>query len=366
MSTDSPSQVACGAIHTQGSLCSHSPADSLDEPLGAGMHCRRSSSADHGNPFLLTPKVSKRLKVYTMRVAEEMGVSEKPLHDFINTGGIYYMLLDLKVCMLLNSVMNRETILNDLKELLEYKYFKSALQNHLTACMLSPNLTPYVTDTHEHIMDFIKTHNDVFKIPKSLFGDAELSAQFSTVISDLLACIHGNLKTKRHCLCIFLIGRGNYKNIPLKNLYSLSLLSSLHRDLHIKVGETLDIDMELDDEPTIQENADEVHENSEGSLDNGDNTGGDTNVPNHNCDVSFDGDEDENWDNGLDSETDEGDIDIEGSGFECNRKRPKYTSTKFWNFMDDLLKAVHNMAKEENQGLSILSAAGLPHEAHPP
>jgi hypothetical protein len=34
------------------------------------------------------------------------------------------MLINLKVCMLLNSVVNRETILNDLKELLESKDFK--------------------------------------------------------------------------------------------------------------------------------------------------------------------------------------------------------------------------------------------------
>jgi len=34
------------------------------------------------------------------------------------------MLINLKVYMLLNSVANRETILNDLKELLKYKDFK--------------------------------------------------------------------------------------------------------------------------------------------------------------------------------------------------------------------------------------------------
>ncbi|KIK36596.1 hypothetical protein CY34DRAFT_16277 [Suillus luteus UH-Slu-Lm8-n1] len=381
-SAASQSQVTGGTIHTQGSLHSRSPADSLDEPISAGMRRRRSSSADHSNPFLLTPRVSKRLKVYATRVAEETGVSEKPLHDFIDTGGIYHMLIDLKVCMLLNSVVNRETILNDLKELLESKDFKSALQNRLTACMLSPNLTAYVTDTHEHIMDFIKTHNEVFKIPKSLFEDAELSTQFSTVVSDLLACIRGNLKNKlvlliskhlsimdtakslahscievdashwnryaflRRCLRIFLIGRSDYKNIPLKNLYSPSLLPSLHRDLRIKVGEALDINMELDDEPTIQENANEVRENSEGGLDNGDGAGADTNVPDPSHDADLDGDEDENRDNGLNSGTDEGDIDTEGSGFGGNRKRPKYTSTKFWNFVDDSLEAVRSMAKE--------------------
>ncbi|KAG1719836.1 hypothetical protein EDB19DRAFT_1918500 [Suillus lakei] len=364
----SQSQVAGGTIHTQGSLRSHSPADSLDEPISAGMRRRRSSSADHSNPFLLTPRVSKRLKVYTTRVAEETGVSEKPLHDFIDTGGIYHMLIDLKVCMLLNSVMNRETILNDLKELLESKDFKSALQNRLTACMLSPNLTAYVTDTHEHIMDFIKTHNEVFKIPKSLFEDAELSAQFSTIVSDLLACIRGNIKTKSlfedaelstqfstivsdllacirgniktklvlsisnlsliaasrlmHPIGTDMLFWSDYKNIPLKNLYSPSLLPSLHRDLRIKVGEALNIDMELDDEPTVQENADEVRENSDGGLDNGDGAGADTNVPDPSRDADLDGDEDENWDNGLDSGTDEGDIDTEGSGFGGNGKRP--------------------------------------------
>ncbi|KAG2081016.1 hypothetical protein BD769DRAFT_1378197, partial [Suillus cothurnatus] len=149
------------------------------------------------------------------------------------------------------------------------------------------------------------------------------------------------------CLRIFLIGRGNYKNIPLKKLYSPSLLSSLHRDLRIKVGEALDIDMELDDEPTIQENADEVHENPEGTLDNGDNAGADTNVPNHSGDIDLDGDKDENRDNGQDSGAEEGDVDTEGSGFRGNRKHPKYTSTKFWNFVDDSLEAVRNMAKAE-------------------
>ncbi|KAG1790218.1 uncharacterized protein HD556DRAFT_1242727 [Suillus plorans] len=152
---------------------------------------------------------------------------------------------------------------------------------------------------------------------------------------------------QRRCLRIFLIGRGDYKSIPLKNIYSPSLLSSLHRDLRIKVRETLGIDIELDDTPTVQENADEVRENCEGGLDDGDDAAADTNVPNNSHNVSLDGDEDENRDIGLDSGTDEGEIDAEGSGFGGNGKRPKYTSTKFWNFVDDSLEAVRNMAREE-------------------
>ncbi|KAG2114936.1 hypothetical protein BD769DRAFT_1391322 [Suillus cothurnatus] len=318
-------------------------------------------------------KVSKRLKVYATRVAEEKGVSEKSLHDFIDTGGIFYMLIDLKVCMLLNSVTNRETILNDLKELLESKDFKSALQNRLTACMLSPNLTAYVTDTHEHIMDFIKTHNEVFKIPKSLFEDVELSAQFSTVVSDLLACIRGNIKTKlvlsisknlsimdtaksltHSCIEVDASHWNRYAFLGRLQEYTAEENFTLHHSFLRSTG-TFASKLERPStstwnwmtKPTVQENADEVRENPEGTLDNGDNAGADTNVPNHSGNVDLDGDEDENQDNGQDSGAEEGVVDTEGSGFGGNGKCPKYTSTKFWNFVDDSLEAVHNMAKAE-------------------
>jgi hypothetical protein len=45
------------------------------------------------------------------------------------------------------------------------------------------------------------------------------------------------------CLRIFLIGTGNYKTIPLQDIYS----PSLHQDLHVKVGDALGINVGLDD-----------------------------------------------------------------------------------------------------------------------
>ncbi|KAG2089121.1 hypothetical protein BD769DRAFT_1680124 [Suillus cothurnatus] len=121
---------------------------------------------------------------------------------------------------------------------------------------------------------------------------------------------------------------GNYKNIPLKKLYSPSLLSSLHRDLRIKVGEALDIDMELDDEPTVQENADEVPRTQKAL-----------------------------WITETMQElilmypiTVATSILMETRmriGTMGRIKASKYTSTKFWNFVDDSLEAVRNMAKAE-------------------
>ncbi|OAX34516.1 hypothetical protein K503DRAFT_833181, partial [Rhizopogon vinicolor AM-OR11-026] len=150
----------------------------------------------------------QRLKVYATKVTEDTGVSEKLLHDFIDTGEIYYMLIDIKASLLLRSEGNRSSILADLKELLEskdlkvfvatvlYRAIHSGLQNRLTACMLSPNLTAYVIDMHGHIMEFIRERHEVFKVPQSLFEDVELSAQFSKIVSELLASIRGNIKTK--------------------------------------------------------------------------------------------------------------------------------------------------------------------------
>ncbi|KAG2081034.1 uncharacterized protein F5147DRAFT_783951 [Suillus discolor] len=221
------------------------------------------------DPSMFTPGLTKRLKLYAMKVAEERGVDKDHLVDF--TGGIAYMLIDLKATMMLFSAANRKSLLAEIKELIESKDFKSGLQNRLTACVLSPNLTAYVNDTLEHVMEFIKKNSEIFKVPLFLFEDIELTAQLSTLVSEALSCIRGNVKAKlmssiikrssiidtarslahgclevdashwnryaflRRCLRIFLIGTGNYKTIPLQDIYSPSLLPSLHRDLRVKL-----------------------------------------------------------------------------------------------------------------------------------
>ncbi|KAG1811357.1 uncharacterized protein BJ212DRAFT_1483609 [Suillus subaureus] len=83
----------------------------------------------------------------------------------------------------------KAAMLADVKELLNLKDFKSGLQNRLTACLLSPNLTAYKTDVLQNISTFIKDNSSIFKVPSSLFEDVELSAIFTTIISDLLSSI---------------------------------------------------------------------------------------------------------------------------------------------------------------------------------
>jgi hypothetical protein len=89
---------------------------------------------------------------------------------------------------------------------------QSGLQNRLTACLLSPNLTAYKTDALPNIsvtsfdidylmrltlwQTFIKDNSNIFKVPSSLFEDVELSAIFATIVSDLLSSIRGGMKSK--------------------------------------------------------------------------------------------------------------------------------------------------------------------------
>ncbi|KAG2143512.1 uncharacterized protein EDB93DRAFT_1241410 [Suillus bovinus] len=91
----------------------------------AGVRRQRTySDAGLGDPTVLTPSRAKRLKTYAKKVAEENDVPERGLFDFIDTGGIYYMLIDLKVCMMKMDSTRKAAMLADVKELLNSKDFK--------------------------------------------------------------------------------------------------------------------------------------------------------------------------------------------------------------------------------------------------
>jgi hypothetical protein len=65
--------------------CAPSSDGSFDEPITAGVHCRRvDSGAGQGYPVALTPRSTKRLKVYANQVAEEVGVPATSLHEFVD------------------------------------------------------------------------------------------------------------------------------------------------------------------------------------------------------------------------------------------------------------------------------------------
>lgn len=161
------------------------------------------------------------------------------------------------------------------------------------------------------------------------------------------------LHWQRRCLRIFLIGTGNYKTIPLKDLYSASLLPSLHRDLRIKVSEGLGIDVGLDDtypDPMVQ-----VHESgvdgsggNEGSAN--DTEGGENRAD---LDTNHDGDDDEDEpDENVSSMAEGVELDPNDSGFGGNGKRAVFTSSKFWRFVDASLEGVRKMAKADAEELN--------------
>ncbi|KAG2126985.1 hypothetical protein BD769DRAFT_1387887 [Suillus cothurnatus] len=99
------------------------------------------------------------------------------------------MLIDLKATLFKRNEDQEKAALLELKELIDFKDFKSALQSCLT--------------------DFIKNHGKVFKLPATLMQDVELLAQLS-------------------------------KFVTINDLYSSWLIPSLHKDLHIKIAMALD------------------------------------------------------------------------------------------------------------------------------
>ncbi|OJA16731.1 hypothetical protein AZE42_12852 [Rhizopogon vesiculosus] len=386
------------------SAVSHSPGSSdgsLEEPVSAGVHRQRTDSgAGLGDPTMLTPSRTKRLKMYARKVAEENDVPEQGLFDFVDTGGIYYMLIDLKVCMMKIDSTRKTTILADIKELLNSKDFKSGLQNRLTACLLSPNLTAYVTDTLPNISSFIKENNSIFKVPLSLFEDVQLSGIFVTVVSDLLCSIRSNMKSKllasirkrmsimdtakslahgcievdaahwnrlaflRRCLRIFMIGISDHKMLSLKALYSPSLISSLHSAVRARIGPKLGIDIdsieremygdEVDHDgvpdglPVTNEDREMHNTGAAGVADNGDSAETDGIDENSGGSGDVDQDYDPEDNEGVDTTALNGrPLHPDDSGFGDNGKPIIFSAGKFWNFVDISLENVRKIAKEE-------------------
>ncbi|KAG1824630.1 uncharacterized protein BJ212DRAFT_1295755 [Suillus subaureus] len=252
------------------------------------------------------------------------------------------MLIDIKATLLRQNEDARKIELTQLKELLDSKDFK----------MLKLQ------------QDFVRKHHNVFKIPVAMLEDVELKAQLSKMVSDLLSSIHGNIKAKnrfaflRHCLHIFLIRVDNYKTVPLKVLFSNSLIPSLHDDLRIKINEKLGIDMDAI-ECRIHGNVDQdlkpnTPTDSESFLDEDhlmqdtENTDNGSQQENEGENIRGEGAEDE--DQG------EGDlpVDEENSGSESKGRPAVYSLSKFWKFVDDSLNGIHKLARawvSEQEGM---------------
>ncbi|KAG1874859.1 hypothetical protein F4604DRAFT_1924990 [Suillus subluteus] len=286
--------------------------------------CRADSTYEYDMTQLLSPSQTKKLKLYTDQVAEKTGCPQDVLHEFVDAGSVFHMLIDLKANSFVRINELEKAALVDLKELIDSKDFKSALQSRLTACLLSPNLTGYVDNTHTNIMEFIKNHREVFKIPAVLINDVELLAQLSKIGMQTIMILTA------------------LKAIPLKDLYSPSLIPSLHSDLHIKISKALNCDIDVGTNNTLKEILERTH-------DHGDNLGEGERTLESGEEREFHENRNEEEEGEEESGQQEPKVDDGGSGFSKrkNGKGPRFTLTKFWNFVDCSLQAIRKAAQEE-------------------
>ncbi|KIK95777.1 hypothetical protein PAXRUDRAFT_11244 [Paxillus rubicundulus Ve08.2h10] len=178
------------------------------------------------------------------------------------------MLLKIFALLLQKASGTDDKKLAEAKAILEAKDFKHTLKHRITACLLSPNLTTYVTDTTDHIMMFMQEHNDLFKVPKIFFEDTELNKSLKKLVTDTLAACQGQIKSwlikslcqgnsimdvlqalsmgnmeinathwtcfsfLRFCLQIFLIGTCSFSKVSLPVLFMPNLVNYLHMDLY--------------------------------------------------------------------------------------------------------------------------------------
>ncbi|KAG1873406.1 hypothetical protein C8R48DRAFT_769841 [Suillus tomentosus] len=384
-----------------------SPTLSLDEPISAGIRRRRDSGpSNHGDPTKLTPQRMKRLKMHAKKACEENEVPQDEVMTFIDTGDIFYMLIDLKITLIKLCEGNKARRMQELKDALESKDFENGLYNRLFACILSPNITAYVTDTQCHIMDFISKNQEIFKIPPGLLDDVELRAQLGKAVTKLLtnirSAIKGALTTSiikrtsiadvtrslarsgsgmevdsthwnriallRRLLRIFLIGVSDYKTASIEDLFSAYLIPSLKQDLRDKVAHELSIDVGQLEEDLFDADLDGTNVtgnssqaptqvNGQNGADMGDEQHVDQNGAEQDDINANEEDESSNANSGANSTNSANSANGAvlpdnplDSGFGLVEGMPvRYNSTiKFWNFVDDLLSAMRRIADESS------------------
>ncbi|KAG1769266.1 hypothetical protein EV702DRAFT_1202904 [Suillus placidus] len=85
---------------------------------------------------------------------------------------------------------------DDARELISSAEFKQSLTDRLRACLLSPNLSGYVTHLSQNLFEFVKKHPSVFKIPLAALQDLELMNKLDSMIKELLTQQRGSMKQK--------------------------------------------------------------------------------------------------------------------------------------------------------------------------
>ncbi|KAI6096496.1 hypothetical protein F5141DRAFT_1220764 [Pisolithus sp. B1] len=149
--------------------CPSSPSDPsllFEDSISTGTHQQRSDPLDdlNSDPVQLSPQCMKWLRTYAKELSSTLEIPKKSLLNFIKTGNLFHMVVNMKASLIKYKIDTHANKSNTLQETLSSKDYEISLHNCLLACLLSPNITAYVTDAHRHIMDFIFKHQDIFKI----------------------------------------------------------------------------------------------------------------------------------------------------------------------------------------------------------
>ncbi|KAI6144750.1 hypothetical protein BKA82DRAFT_20620 [Pisolithus tinctorius] len=340
-------------------------ACSFDEPISISV---QHEQEDNIELLQMDSQWTKHLKLYVKTLCEAHQIPDKTLMDFIDTGNVFYMLIDIKAHLVKSEVAQKSTQFQTLQEALRGKDFEAGLHTHLVACMLSPNLMAYVTDTQQHIMEFISEHPDMFKVLAAVLDDAELKGILGKLVMKSLAAYHVNCEedriidvTKvlvrsssgmetevshwnRVAFLIFLIRTSDHHITSLDACYMAHLLPMLKSDMHAKIQQ--DMGKDLDDPKEQTQEGDRegqgdgigdvcvtaATEDLDGSFFN------DTTPLEDDADSPVDG-KDSNAD-GID------DLNNDNSGFGLNGKLIWFNHQKFWNYVDYMLALLRNTSRK--------------------
>ncbi|KAI6033847.1 hypothetical protein BKA83DRAFT_4486940 [Pisolithus microcarpus] len=141
--------------------CPSPPSDSsllFEGSISAGARRRRSDSLDDldSDPTQLSAQRVKRLRTYAKDLCSTLEIPEKNLLDFIETGDLFHMLVNMKASLIKYEIDTHANKSTALQETLTSKDFEISLHNRLLACLLSPNITAYIsksvifTQFHSH------------------------------------------------------------------------------------------------------------------------------------------------------------------------------------------------------------------------
>ncbi|KAF8124140.1 hypothetical protein EV363DRAFT_1178470 [Boletus edulis] len=180
-----------------GALSRSSTFTETPPPPGQGERRPRSDSFD-----LEEQRRSKRVRQHALDTCRENMLEDDALDQFVEFD-IPEMLISVHGKLL---AVERSRKKDETHVFLHSDQFKDIMKDRLRSCLLSPNLTGYVTELPENLWSFMKKNTTVFKIPTLALDDPELSEYIDGLMKETLtkqraiikAKLMSSIKSKQH------------------------------------------------------------------------------------------------------------------------------------------------------------------------